>query len=169
MDAGYNFESFRDDIEDRSRRLNALLKESDATWPGVLFLDVPGGLEAQAFDVAGISEAEKHELASQTLPEFLIARHARRFCWAMPAWRTLSDDRRQECLILIFGERGRCEVALAVVTRSPDLPPRLGHWERAPFGAGTRRASGLFVDPLLEAISAAPQWRYRSSVRRGHG
>jgi len=165
----YNFESFRDDIEDRVRRLNARLKKPDATWPGVLFLDVPGGLEAEAFDVAGISEVEKHALASQTLPAFLIARHARRFCWAMPAWRTLSDDRRQECLILIFGERGRCEVAVAVVFRNADLPPRLGPWERAPFGAGTRSASGLFVDPLLEAISSAPRWRYRSSVRRIYG
>jgi hypothetical protein len=93
MDAGaYNFESFRDDIEDRARRLNARLKEPDATWPGVLFLDVPGGLEVEAFDVVGISEAEKHELASRTLPEFLVARGARRFCWAMPAWRTSASS-----------------------------------------------------------------------------
>lgn len=169
MQAGtYNFEAFRDDIEDRARRLNARLKEPDATWPGVLFLDVPSGLEAQAFDVAGIGAAEKHELASRTLPEFLIARGARRFCWAMPAWRT-SAGQRQECLILVFGERGRCEVAVAAVVRNPDRPPRLGRWEHAPFGAGTRRASGLFVDPLIEAISSAPRWRHRSSVRRGHG
>jgi len=55
----YSFEDFRDDIEDRARRLNARLKEPDATWPGVFFLDVPSGLEAQAFDFAGISAAEK--------------------------------------------------------------------------------------------------------------
>jgi hypothetical protein len=84
----YSFEAFRDDIEDRARRLNARLKESDATWPGVLFLDVPSGLEAEAFDLIGISADEKHSLASRTLPEFLIARRAHRFCWAMPVWRT---------------------------------------------------------------------------------
>jgi len=164
----YSFEAFREDIEDRVLRLNALLKEADATWPGVLFLDLPTGLDAEAFELAGISPAAKELLALQELPELLIARGARRFCWLMPAWRLLADGARQECLVLVFGERGRCEIAVAPVFRLRDRPPRLGQWER-PSAVGSDDVSGLFVDSLMEAIASVPPWLRRRSVRHGRG
>ena len=165
----YSFDAFREDIKDRVLRLNALLKEADATWPGVLFLDVPTGLDAEAFELAGISAAEKEQLALHELPELLVARCARRFCWLMPAWRLLSEGTRQECLVLVFGERGRCEVAVTPVFRRPDTSPRLGFWEHTACGSGTDGANGLFVDPLMEAIASVPPWLRRRSLRHGLG
>jgi hypothetical protein len=162
----YSFEAFREDIKDRVLRLNALLKEADAVWPGVLFLDVPTGLDAEAFELAGISAAKKEQLALHELPELLVARGARRFCWLMPAWRLLANGARQECLVLVFGERGRCEVAVTSVFRRPGISPRLGRWEHTPCGAGTDGANGLFVDPMMEAIASVPPWLRR---REGRG
>jgi len=153
----YTFDAFRTDIAQRVRLLNAGLRDPETTWPGVLFLDIPEGLGAEAFEIAGISEEDKHELAERTLPDRIIARRARRFCWAMPAW--LRGDRPQECLILVFGERGRCEVMLAFVSRAAGRGPRLGPWQQAPFGPGLRKVSGLFVDPLRQALDeAATNW-----------
>jgi hypothetical protein len=161
----YTFEAFRTDITQRVRLLNAGLSDPEATWPGVLFLDIPNGLGAEAFEIAGISDEDKRELAERTLPDRIRAGAARRFCWAMPAW--LRGDRPQECLILVFGERDRCEVVLAFVVRGAGCGPRLGRWQQAPFGPSLREISGLFVDPLRHALDeAATNWP-RPPLSRG--
>ncbi len=160
MDAGaYTFESFRRDIEDRVRRLNGQFEDPEATWPGVLFLDVPRGLAAEAFSLAGMTPDEKDDLASRTLPELIVTRCARRVCWLMPAWRELADERREECLILVFAERGRSQIVATAVIRSADRPPRLGAWERS--AVSPEVASGLFVESLIKAVSSVPPWNYR--------
>lgn len=161
----YTFEAFRTDITQRVRLLNAGLSDPQAIWPGVLFLDIPEGLAAEAFEIAGISEEDTRELAEQTLPDRIMARRARRFCWAMPAW--LPGDRQQECLVLVFGERGRCEVLLAFVVRGAGRGPRLGRWQQASFGPRMRKVSGLFVGPLRQALDeAATNWQ-RPPLSRG--
>ena len=159
MFGSYSFEAFCTDISERARLLNRRLKDPDASWPGVLFLDVPDeGLTAEAFVVAGLSDADKRELACTELPERVTTKRARRFCWAMPAWRFYDDDReREEYLVLVFGEAGRCELMLARVLRAPGRTPRLGRWQPGPFGTVARDVSGLFVDPMLQAVKAVRQ------------
>lgn len=151
MGVAYSFEAFRDDVKARVRLLNRRLRTPEAIWPGVLILDVPGeGLTAEAFEL-GVSPDERRALAADALPQAIRATCARRFCWVMPAFRLLDAERR-ECLVLVIGERGRVEAALADVVRLPDRPPRLGPFSDGPFGANMRRASGLFVEPLVTAL-----------------
>ena len=161
----YTFEAFRRDIEDRVRAFNAQFKDPDDDWPGVLFLDVREGLAAETFSVAGMTPEDKTELASRTLPELIVRRAARRVCWLMPAWRE-RDGHREECLVLVFAERGRSQIVVAAVFRSGDRPPRLGYWERSRVGEGVAR--GLFVDALVMAVSAVPPWIDRRA-RLGRG
>lgn len=163
--SGYTFEAFRRDIEERVRALNARFRDPDADWPGVLFLDVREGLAAETFSLAGMTPEEKNVLASRTLPELIVRRGARRVCWLMPAWRQHDGD-REECLVLIFAERGRSQIVVAAVFRSDHLPPRLGYWERS--GVGEDVASGLFVEALVMAVSAVPPWIDRRA-RLGRG
>jgi hypothetical protein len=158
------FESFRRDIEDRVLRFNARFIDPEATWPGVLFLDTPRGLEAEAFDLVGITADEKAELASRTLPELILTRGAWRVCWLMPAWRVVADG-RQECLVMVFGECNRLQVVLTAVSRSVDRPPGLGHWEQSAVGLGVAR--GLFVDSLIEAVSSARAVRLANAESAG--
>jgi hypothetical protein len=154
----YTFEAFRDDAKARVRLLHARLDEPDASWPGVLLLDIPhGGLSAEAFEIAGISELAKRRLATEQLPAAIRDEGARRFCWVMPVWRRVADQPPQECLLLVLGERGRCEVVVAEVRRRPDLPPALGPWNAGPFGTAARRVAGIFVEPLLAALEPSPR------------
>jgi hypothetical protein len=148
---GYSFDAFRDDVKLRVRLLNARLRTPEAVWPGVLLLDLPlEGLSAEAFEI-GISPGERRYLAERVLPRAIRTSGARRFCWVMPAFAAAGDIRR-ECLLLVIGECGRVEAALADVVRSGDRPPRLGPFNDGPFGAGARRVSGLFVEPLVSAL-----------------
>ena len=50
----YSFLDFRRDSQARVRLLNRRLSDSDAVWPGVLLLDVPHGLSAQAFELGTV-------------------------------------------------------------------------------------------------------------------
>jgi hypothetical protein len=145
----YTFEAFRADIKARVRMLNDRLEHPAATWPGVLFLDVTGGLTAHAYEL-GATADERERLANETLPAEIGARRARRFCWAMPAWR---DDGRRECLLLVFGEPGVLEATLADVWRDGRVGPRLGPFRDGAYGGGARRVSGRFVEPLAAAIA----------------
>jgi hypothetical protein len=142
----YSFDDFRADVKWRVRALNKQLRRSDAVWPGVLILDTPRGLTASAFDIG--AERDRDRLATVLLPEEIVRQQARRFCWVMPAlW-----NGGEECLLLVFGERGRVEASLARVFRAPEMSPRLGRYQDGAFGGGTRRASGRFVDPLAAAL-----------------
>jgi hypothetical protein len=142
----YSFEDFRADAKWRVRALNRQLRRSDAVWPGVLILDTPTGLSARAFELG--SERERDRLATELLPEEILMQRARRFCWVMPALR----DGNDECLLLVFGERGRVEASLASVIRGREMPPRLGRYQDGAFLAGARRVSGRFVEPLAAAL-----------------
>jgi hypothetical protein len=145
----YSFENFRDDVKWRVRELNRRLDDPAVIWPGVLILDTPAGLSAAAFEIG--DSAERRRLAEITLPGEIRRQSARRFCWVMPAERQMGGG-REECLLLVIGERGRVEAALARIIRGLNAPPRLGPFVDGPFGAGTRRVSGRFVEPLLEAL-----------------
>jgi hypothetical protein len=145
----YSFDDFRDDVKWRVRELNHRLDDPEAPWPGTLILDTPEGLSAAAFEIG--DSAERQHLAEVTLPREIRRQRARRFCWVMPAERQTANG-REECLLLVIGERGRIAAALARVIRSVDAPPRLGPLVDGPFGAGSRRVSGRFVDPLLAAL-----------------
>jgi hypothetical protein len=147
----YSFENFRMDVLARIRLLNRSLSEPDDIWPGVLLLDVPDGLSAQAFDLG--SAAGRHELSERQLPGLIRESRARRFCWVMPAFRD-AGGLRQECLLVVIGERGRVEAALAEIHRASNAAPRLGRFSFGPFGAGARRVSGPFVDQLLAALES---------------
>ncbi len=142
----YSFEDFRADVKWRVRALNKQLRRSDAVWPGVLILDTPQGLSARAFEIG--SERERDRLAREVLPEQIVIEEARRFCWVMPALR----DGGKECLLLVFGERGRVEASVAAVIRAREMPPRLGRYQDGAFQAGARRVSGRFVEPLVAAL-----------------
>jgi hypothetical protein len=146
----YTFDAFRKDVKARVRLLNRRLVDPGVSWPGVLILDLPdGGLSAEAFDLPS-DERELAELADETLPARIRDATARRFCWIMPVWR--EGISRQECLLLVFGERDRVDASLAVVVRSPQRGPRLGPVNDGALGPGTRRVSGRFVDGMARAF-----------------
>jgi hypothetical protein len=145
----YSFANFRVDVLARVRLLNGRLDRPDAVWPGVLLLDVPDGLSAQAFELGDARARE--ELGQRILPAVIRENKARRFCWVMPVFREVGAS-RQECLLLVLGERAHVEAALAEVMRSPGRPPRLGRFSFGPYGASSRRVSGKFVERLLAAF-----------------
>jgi hypothetical protein len=130
----YSFESFCIDVVVRVQRINSRLRKPDATWPGALFLDVPGqALDISFYRVAGLTELDKHRLALMILPERIRSSRARRFCWMMPAWRGNADP-LQESLVLVFGERGRRAILLADVHRDDRQAPKFGRWQPGPEG-----------------------------------
>lgn len=145
----YAFASFRTDVQARVRLLNRRLTDPAAVWPFVLLLDVADGLSAEAFELGDVRERE--HLAQAVLPKVIRESGARRFCWVMPVFREVRSL-RQECLLLVIGERGHVEAALAEVVRSPGKPPGLGRFSYGPYGAGSRRVSGRFVEHLLSAL-----------------
>jgi hypothetical protein len=147
----YSFDDFRLDVKWRVRLLNNRLGDPEATWPGVLLLDAAGGLSADAYDLVGIARRELDDLAERRLPMEIRRQQARRFCWVMPVYREVGSE-RQECLLLVFGERGRIAASLAVVSRDGRNGPRLGRFSDGPFGGGARRVSGRFVEPLAAAL-----------------
>ena len=150
----YSFDSFCIDVVVRVQRINARLRQPDATWSGVLFLDVPGeALDISFYRLEGMSELDKHRLALRILPERIRSSGARRFCWLMPAWRG-NDDPLQECLVLVFGERGRRALLLADVYRDGQQAPTFGPWQPGPGGKQPTEMSGLFIDPLMEALES---------------
>jgi hypothetical protein len=148
---GYDFDRFRDDLLWRIPYLNARLEDPLAEWPGVLILDTPTGLSAEAFDLGDATARDR--LARELLPSRIADQRARRFAWLMPAWRRVGET-DEECLLLVVGERGRVEAALARVVRVDGQRPRLSRFSFGPFGPGARRVSGRFVEPLEAALSA---------------
>jgi hypothetical protein len=132
--------------------MNAGLADSEATWPGVLFLEVPeqGLVVAEMRSLAGLSEFDKRDLAARLLPVRIRASKADRFAWVMPAWRH-DVEPQVECLIIVLGEPGHTEALVADVVRG-DGPPRLGEWS-----GPTKKVTGLFADPLARALLAKPR------------
>jgi len=123
--------------------MNAALADSESTWPGVLFLEVPeeGLVIGEMRSLAGISEFDKRDLATRVLPTRIRKSKSVRFCWVMPSWQYDLDPPR-ECVILILGEPYHTEALVAEVIRGEGLP-RLGSWK-----GPTVRVSGIFADPL---------------------
>jgi len=144
--------------------MNASLEDPESTWPGVLFVEVPGrGLViGEMRSVAGLDESRKQTLAYRTLPQRIRATRADRFCWVMPAWRH-DVDPPVECLALVLGGPFHAEALVVDVLRG-DGPPRLGTWSEP-----TKSVSGHFVEPLTRALLAKPRSRRRkpsSSTQR---
>lgn len=147
--SSYSFASFVDDVEWRVRLLARGIDDPDFAWPGVLILDVPDGLSADAFTIGATAE-EREQLIADLVGRIRTER-ARRFAWVMPCLRR--DERGDvECLLIICGERDRAEALLAEMARAPGRAPRLGRFSRGAFGGGARRVSGRFVEPLLAAF-----------------
>src|ERR1700690_4341935 len=132
----------RDDIARQLRAMHEALKAPDDDWPGVLFAERGGRLElGGVFGVLGLDEDGKRELATVRLPTRLRELGATRVGLAMPA---LAGG--EEYLALVVAAH-RAEALLAPIRRRAGAPPVLGQWS-APC-----RASGLFVEPLLGALS----------------
>ena len=133
--------------------MNAGLDDPEATWPAVLFLEVPkrGLVIADMRMVAGVDEDEKRHLATRVLPSRIRRQGADRFAWLFPAWRH-DVEPPVECLAIIFGEPERTEAAVVDVIRD-DGPPKLGQWS-----VPGRRVSGLLADPLARALLAKPRF-----------
>lgn len=148
---GYSFASFMNDVEWRVRFLAATVKEPDFVWPGLLILDLPDGIAVESFAIG--QTAEKHERLVAELVTILRGRPVRYFAWVMPCLRE-QDSRQVECLLIVFGTRGRAEAAIAEWRRAEAEAPRLGRFSRGAFGSGARRVSGRFVEPLLEALDS---------------
>jgi hypothetical protein len=149
MPTRYSFADFIRDVEWRMRRLARSVTEPDFVWPGVLILDVEDGLSAESFVIGETGPELEHLIG--VLVETIRCTRARRFAWVMPCLR---EERgvRIECLLLVFAERGRAEAALGDLLRRAGVAPRLGPFKHGPFGAGARRISGRFVEPLFEAL-----------------
>jgi hypothetical protein len=141
--------------------MNAGLEGPEATWPGVLFLEVPerGLVIGDMRPLARFDELDKQHLAATILPERIRRSRADRFAWVMPAWRHDADP-PAECLVLVVGEPRRREVVIADVLRG-DGQPRLGPWSEP-----MDRADGLFVEPLCRALLAKPRPRKRQRTQR---
>lgn len=123
-------------------------------WPGMLFVGDDDGLEiAAVYPLAGIDEAEKEHLARVLLPGHIRDGGGWMFAWVAPG--LVGDDPDDECLMLIVGERGRQEAFVAPLARGSSAP-QLGDWK------GPAQASGLFVEPLAEAV--AERGRERAQV-----
>jgi hypothetical protein len=146
----YTFHDFRRDALARVRRLNAFLQDPKAVWPGVLILDQPDGLAAERRDIPA-GDRERKQLAEFELPALVRDRLARRFCWVMPATHT-AGEKRSECLLLLIGERGRCEAIYAHIVRDNATAPQLGPWHTGAYGRSSRTVTGQFVTPLLRAL-----------------
>lgn len=128
----YTFDAFRRNMHATVRLLSPKFREPDAVWPGLLFLDAPHGISVERFEVAGMSDDEKRNLAAETLPARIVEAQARR-CWVMPARGPGAEDDR-EYLALVIGEHGRSVVDVLPIIRTEDEPPRLGRPLAAPFG-----------------------------------
>ena len=140
--------------------MNAGLDDPEATWPGVLFLEVPkeGLVVGEVRSLVGMSDADKRDLAARVLPNRIRQSRASRFAWVMPTWRH-EADRPVECLTIVLGERRHTEALIADVLRGAGRPV-LGEW-RGP----TKNVHGLFAEPLARALLATPDLRRRRSRR----
>jgi hypothetical protein len=145
----YSFDDFVRDVEWRVRRLGRTVEDPDFTWPGVLILDVAGGLSAEAFVIG--ATAEEREILIDELLVVIGVSQARRFAWVMPCLREVNGV-NVECLLLIVAERGRTTAVLGDIRREGGRAPRLGPFMRGPFGGGARRVAGRFIEPLLAAL-----------------
>lgn len=154
-------EDFREHLREAVERMNASLDEPEATWPGVLFLQLPNQdiVIGEMRSLAGISESDKRDLAARVLPARIRSSKADRFGWVMPAWRNGTDP-RTECLVLVVGERGRTEALIVDVIRNGR--PHLGEW-----GMPARNVSGLFATPLARALLVKPRTRRRAARKPG--
>lgn len=134
--------------------------EPDATWPGVLFLEVPeqGVVLGELRNLAGLSDFDKRDLASRVLPARIRSSKAERFAWVMPAYRH-DVEPAVECLVVVMGEVGRTEAHVADVVRGPEGP------SLAPWREPSRRVDGLFAVPLSRALLARPRPKKRRSAR----
>src|SRR5581483_344941 len=137
--------------------MNASLEDPEATWPAVLFLEVPrkGLVIADMRSMAGVDEHQKRDLATRVLPTRIRRQKADRFAWLFPAWRH-DVEPPLECLAVVLGEPYRTEALLVEVVRDGG-PPKLGQWSEP-----TRRVSGLLADPLARALLSKP--RFTSST-----
>jgi hypothetical protein len=153
--------SFRSHVLETVERMNCALPDSESTWPGVLFLEVPeqGLVIGEMRSLARISEFDKRDLAARVLPTRIRKSKADRFCWVMPGWQNDVDPRR-ECLILILGEPYHTEALVAEVIRGTGLP-QLGQWK-----GPTVKVSGIFADPLARALLAKPRRSRRGRAGR---
>ena len=158
------FEEFRERMVHTIERMHKAFVEPEATWPGILFLEVPGRglIVGEIGSVEGLDEAQKDHLASVLLPSRIRRSKADRFAWVMPAWRDGADE-RTECIVLVLGEVGHSEALIADVIRS-EGPPRLGQWSEP-----SRTVEGLFVDPLSRALLAKRPWQGTGCRRRRRG
>ena len=152
VSTGYTFEAFVKDVEWRVRYLTRTVADPDFVWPGVLILDGDGGLSAESFEI-GPTGAEHRELVGELVVAIRTGR-PRRFAWVMPCLRD-EDGLLCECLLVVFAERGQVQAALAPLERYGRRGHRLGPFNYGTFGSGARRISGLFVEPLLEALERA--------------
>lgn len=153
------FEQFRSQVVATVERLNASLADPEATWPAVLFLELPGrGLViGDLRSVSGLDERGKKDLALRVLPSRIRRSKADRFAWVFPAWRS-DVEPRQECLGVLVGEP-YCTEALVVDVFRNGGPPQLGEWSEP-----TVEVSGLLADPLGRALLAKPRFGKTSSA-----
>jgi hypothetical protein len=139
---------FRATLERRVRWMHRTLRTANADLPGLLFVatDRDEVLLAGRFDVIGLTSEAKTGLATRTLPEVICSREGRRAGWLMPAWQH-TDEAPIEALALVVAEPHGAEAVIAPVIRRSTGPPLLGRWSDP-----TVLVSGLFVDPLLDAL-----------------
>ena len=155
------FDQFRRHLVETVERMNAGLDDPEATWPGVLFLEVPEGdlVIAEVRSLAGISDQEKRDLAARVLPGRIRAAKADRFAWVMPAYRE-DVDPPVECLVIVLGERRHTEGLVVDVLRGAGRPV-LGDWRGPP-----KTVTGLFATPLARALLARPPRAQRRQRRQ---
>jgi hypothetical protein len=141
--------------------MNGGLDDPEATWPGVLLLEVPeqGLVVGEMRSLAGLSEFDKRDLAARVLPNRIRVSRADRFAWVMPAWRN-DVAPRVECLVVVMGEPKHTEAHIVDVLRGSGRPV-LGEW-RGP----TKRVEGLFAAPMARALLAKPRPAGRQRARR---
>jgi hypothetical protein len=140
--------------------MNAGLADPKATWPGVLFLEVPeqGLVLGEMRSLAGLTEFDKKDLAARVLPTRIRTSKADRFAWVMPAYRH-DVEPPIECLVVVMGEPRHTEAHVADVLRGVSRPV-LGDWE-----GPTKRVEGLFAEPLSRALLAKPRPQGRKRRR----
>jgi hypothetical protein len=133
-------------------RLNASLADPEATWPAVLFLELParGLVIGDLRSVGGLDEGAKQHLLLHVLPARIRRSKADRFAWVFPGWRS-DVEPRQECLCVLAGEPDYTEALMVDVLREGG-PPQLGQWSEP-----TSKVSGLLADPLGRALLAKPR------------
>jgi hypothetical protein len=143
------FDDFRDEMTRRVVAMNAVLAADDV-WPGLLCVEERDGSVAIAavIPLQGMTDAQKQLLARVVLPGRIRDSGADRFCWVMPG-DGLEPGEPAEYLVLVIGEGGRAQAALAPVSRDGSASPKLGPWRI------TASVSGLFVEPLLAALEPA--------------